>query len=527
MPTIARRRFHNSSWHDRLARILAAIAANSWAGRPCHERYEATSKLWPCLFLFLLPLAGCQTAEPRKGIDEVEQIVRERAQARIHWNQGTAPDAQVAQAVATMLSRELTAESAVQVALLNNPRLQATYEDLGIAQADVVQAGLLKNPVFDLSVRFPDRSPGKTYLNFSAAEDFIDVFLLPARRKLAAARFEAAKLRVTQEVLDLAAEVKSAFYACQSAEQTAELRRTTAEASAASFDAAKRLHDAGNMNDLDFSTEGAQNARAKIDVTDAEENTLETRERLSALMGLANEPAWKTAGRLPDPPQLEIAPEGLEKLALANRLDLQAARQDVLAQGRALGMASQFRFLPDATLGPDAERETDGQWRIGPTLTVPLPIFDQGQAGIARGQAMLRQSEARYAALAIDVRSQVRSARTRMFHARAKLELYRAEILALAEQQLQQSELHYNAMFIGVFRLLQAKREQIEAGRQYIEALNDYWTARAQLERAVGGKLPPAVQSTTTQATTEPSLPSPAPASQPAHEHHHHHGDEP
>ncbi|MDB5334340.1 MAG: outer rane efflux protein, partial [Phycisphaerales bacterium] len=210
-----------------------------------------------------------------------------------------------------------------------------------------------------------------------------------------------------------------------------------------------------------------------------------------------------------------------------NRLDLQAARQDVLAQGRALGMASQFRFLPDATLGPDAERETDGQWRIGPTLTVPLPIFDQGQAGIARGQAMLRQSEARYAALAIDVRSQVRSARTRMLHARAKVELYRAEILPLAEQQLQQSELHYNAMFIGVFRLLQAKREQIDAGRQYIEALNDYWTARAQLERAVGGKLPPAVQSTTTQATTEPSLPSPAPATQPAHEHHHHHGDEP
>ncbi|MDB5290032.1 MAG: czcC 1 [Phycisphaerales bacterium] len=482
-----------------------------------------TTKTWACISLALLTLAGCQSVEPRKGFDEVERVVRERSQARIHWNQGTGPDAQVVQAVDAMLARELSAESAVQIALLNNPRLQATYEDLGIAQADVVQAGLLKNPVFDLSVRFPDRPPGKTYLNFSAAEDFIDVFLLPARKKLAESRFEAARLRVTHEVLDLAADVKSAFYAYQSAEQTAELRRTTEEAFAASFEAAKRLHDAGNLNDLDFTTEATQYARAKIDLTDAEENALEARERLNALMGLSGEAtAWKAEGRLPEPPAQEIAPEGLEKLAVQNRLDLQAARQDVVSQGQALGMTSQFRFLPDATLGPEAERETDGQWRIGPTLSVPLPIFDQGQAGISRGQAMLRQSEDRYAALAIDIRSQVRAARTRMFHARAKAEFYRSEVLPLAQRQLEQMQLHYNAMFVGVFQLLQAKREQIDAGRQYIEALKDYWTARAELERAVGGKLPPAVQ-TPSSATSQPSS---APASQPSHEHHHH-GDEP
>jgi cobalt-zinc-cadmium efflux system outer membrane protein len=481
------------------------------------------TKTFPCVLLALFTLAGCQSTEPRAGFDEVEHVVHDRSQARIHWNQGTASDAQAAQAVRMMLGRELTTETAVQIALLNSPRLQGTYEELGIAQAEVVQAGLLKNPVFDLSVRFPDRPPGKTYLNFSAAEDFIDVFLLPARKKLAEARFDAARLRVTHEVLDLAAEVKSAFYGYQSAEQTAELRRTTAEAFAVSFDAAKRLHDAGNMNDLDFTSEGAQNARAKIDLADAEESALEARERLNALMGLWGEAtAWKAEGRLPEPPAQEIAPEGLETLAVRNRLDLQAARQDVLTQGRSLGMASQFRFLPDATLAPDAEREADGQWRIGPTLTVPLPIFDQGQAGIARAQAILRQSEDRYAALAIDVRSQVRSARTRMFHARAKAEFYRSEVLPLAQRQLDQMQLHYNAMFVGVFRLLQAKREQIDAGRQYIEALKDYWTARAELERAVGGKLPPAVQA----RSVPTSQPSSAPASQPSHEHHHH-GDEP
>jgi len=447
----------------------------------------------------LLLLTGCVSVPKDAGFGDVQSEVTKRIGQKIEWDGRTADDQAVDAKIRAMLWRELTANQAVQIALLNNRHLQATFEDLGIAQADLVQAGLLKNPIFDLGVRIPDRAPPRTYLDIAVVEDFLDVAMLPARKELAADAFEQAKARVTGEAISLAADTSSAFYAYQAAQQSVEFHKTIAQAAAASFDAVKKLHDAGNLNDLEFATQRAENARAQIELTDAQADADDTRERLTDFMGVNSDVQWKAVSRLPDLPATEIEVRGLEDSAVRQRTDLAIAREQVAIQARTLGLTSQFRFFQSAELGPEAERETDGQWRIGPKLSIPLPIFDQGQASTAKAQAQLRQSEQSLIAMELDARSQVRTARKHLLSARAKAILYRDEILPTQQEVLRQTQLQYNGMFVGIFQLLQAKRDQIEASSQYIQTLREYWTARVELERAVGGRLPDVVNSQTTR----------------------------
>jgi cobalt-zinc-cadmium efflux system outer membrane protein len=460
---------------------------------------------------------GCASAPSRQSsFADVHRTVADRIGADVRWNAPSPQsDAQLDAAVRGMLAKELTADEAVQVALLYNRNLQATFEDLGIAHADLVQAGLLKNPVFDLGIRFPDRPPGKTYLNFAITESFLDVLWLPARKRIAAAQFEQVKAKITDEVLKLAADTKSAFYAYQAAEHSVELRRTVLDAMTASAQAAKALHDAGNMTDVDFLAQRAQEVRARIDLKNAESDAVDAKEKVTALMGLgASQTDWKSAGRLPDLPANEIEPNGLESLAIRQRADLAAAKSEVIALGRTAGLAEQTRFFAQADLGLEAERETEGQWRIGPALSLPLPIFDQGQAVVERSAAALRQSQQRYAALAVEIRSQVRAARAKMFAAREKATYYRDELLPLQQQVIDQTLRQYNGMYVGVFQLLQAKRDQVDAGREYIDSLREYWLARCELERAIGGRLPGSSHPSTLPAATQPAA---------DHEHEGHH----
>jgi cobalt-zinc-cadmium efflux system outer membrane protein len=469
-------------------------------------------------------LAGCASTSPDQSFARVQSLAGERIGQRVQWNRRTPEDQDVTTSLRDLLERPLDADAAVQISLLNNRRLQATFEDLGIAQADFVQAGLLQNPVFTFSARFPNQAPKKTYLDIAAAENFLNLFLIPARRKIAAAQLEQATARVTGEVLALAAETESAFYTYQAAEQTVELRRTIADAASASLDAAAKLREAGNTTDLDYYGERAQAARTTVELANAAADAHDAREHLNALMGLwGPQTAWSVAGRLPDLPAGEVRPQGLETLAIQQRQDLAAARGEVLAQARLYGFTLDTRFFAQADLGVEAERETDGQWRIGPTLSVPIPLFDQGQAAIARAAAVLRQSQQRYAALAVDIRSQVRAARSRMFNARAAAQFYHDEVLPTQQRYLAQAQLHYNGMFVSVFQLLQAKRDAIDAAAQYILALRTYWTSRAELERALGGRLPPAgpLAPATRPASTD------AAGNSSATPEHHHHGDQP
>lgn len=474
------------------------------------------------LTLALLALASCTRLVPGAGFTDVEKVTSERTGMRIHWNGRTPDDEAAAKFVRDILSHELTADDAVQIALLNNRDLQATYERLGVAQADLVQAGLLKNPVFSGNVRVA--GPG-TGVELSLVEDFLDVFVRPLRRRAASAEFERMKLEVTKAVLDMAAETREAFVATQAGEEMVGLWRSVVQGTGASAETASRIHTAGNMSDLDFTNEQALHAQAELDLAGAVADVQAAREKLTGLMGLWGASTdWKLAPRLPEIPAGEIKPEGLESLAIVQRPDLAAIRQEILGLAESFGIAQIYGIIPEVNLGGDGQREINGPWATGPAFGFPLPLFDRGQAAILKADATIRQSRERYAALAIEIRSQVRAARTKLFAARGRADFYRRVLLPLRTRVVQQTQLRYNSMLIGVFQLLAAKRDEMETARQSIEALKDYWLSRGELERAVGGKLPPAeVLPSLMPGKNDAVLPPQS--NEPMSGHHHHHGD--
>lgn len=437
---------------------------------------------------------GCASVPKEAGFPDVQKLIEQRIGWRVHWNQGTPEDTAVADAVRSMLRQELTPDAAVQIALLNNRSLQATYEDLGIAQADVVQAGLLRNPVFLASFRFQDKAIGghrSTNTEFSVDQDFLDLFVRPLRKKVAAEQFEQEKLRIGNAILNLAAEVRSAYYILLADEQMLEMRRTVSRATEAAADIAGRQHEAGTLRTLDLTNQQGFHAQAKLDVVRIETMIIADRERLNRLMWLwGTDTTWKLPNRLPELPKAEVALEHLESTAVSQRLDIAAARHETQAIAHALLLTKKFRYVSMLDFGVDTEHDVaDGVNLTGPHLTIELPIFDQRQAKIARIEAQLRQSQQRLSSLSIDIRSEVREARDRLMASRNVVKYYHDVVLPLRQRIVDESQLYYNGMLIGVYELLLAKQNQINAGREYIEALRDYWTARSDVDRAVGGRL--------------------------------------
>jgi outer membrane protein, heavy metal efflux system len=431
-------------------------------------------------------LAACAHVDPNPAFAELAKTVHLRTGKRVQWNRGSAADAEAQAAVTSLLHRPLTANSAVQVALLNNRNLQATYEELGVAQADLVEAGLLRNPIFTFERRFPGHA-----LELDLFKEFIDVLLLPLRKRIAAAQFEAAKLRVGHEILTTAADVRAAFYEHQGDQQLIEMRQTVADATALSAETALKMREAGNLRDLDLASEQATHAQAKIELAKSQASAVASREKLNKLMGaFGAQTNWTVSPRLPELPGRDISASQLESRAIQQRFDLAAARQQFIAEARARGIAGAEAVLQGAEVGAHYEHEVEsGVYSIGPSVNVPIPIFNQGQPASARASAKMRQAQQRYLALAAEIRSDVRAARDRMLLARRQVEYFKSTALPMRTRVTQESQLQYNAMQISPFQLLQAKQEEVKAGADSIEALRDYWVARTELEKAVGGDL--------------------------------------
>jgi len=445
--------------------------------------------LWLAVFPALV--LSCAQVPREAGFGDVQKLVEERIDYRLHWNQGTDADVEVEKMIDQMLADELNLDAVVQIALLNNPRLQATYEELGVSQADVVAAGLLENPVIFGQARFPDRYPRLTNLEFGVTQNFLNLLMLPARKKLAAVQFERAKLRAADEVITLASEVQKSYYDVLGAKQVKQMSALISAAAQRSFEMARRLHAAGNIGALELAHEQGQFEQTRIALADSETRVLAAREKLTELMGLwGKHTLWKIPAQLPDVPQQEHGLEHLETFAIANRLDMAASRKEMEALAQALGITIDWRYFGSVDVGISTERDTDGQWVVGPSLALELPVFNQGQADIARRQSQLRQSQERLKARAIEIRAEIRSLRNRLIMTRNLIDHYRKVILPLREQIVDLTLQKYNYMLVGPFDLLTAKKQQFDDYRKYIETVRDYWIIRTEMARAAGGRLP-------------------------------------
>ena len=438
--------------------------------------------------VFLVAAAGCASVERTAAMQDVDRAVWARIDEHVQWQQNSDEDHAAEVQIRTLLKDELSVQEAVRIALLNNRGLQANYERLGISQADLVQAGMLENPELSLQYLFGDEGD---LLEASIIQPLMNVVTLAARKKIEQAQAQQVRLEVAQSVLDVALEVRAAYYAVVADTQAIELMGEATRGTEAAADLAARQYRAGNLSRREQALQQIAYAQAALETAQAQARLASDRERLNRLLGLWGEDTrWTAPNRLPEMPAVLPPLDQVERLAVMHRLDLAAAEAEVEAAYRAWGLTRDTRWLSALGIGITFKREPNGEKLLGPEVSLGLPIFDQGQAQVARRASELRQSERRLEATAVDVRSQAREARLRLQAAHEVVMHYRNAVLPLQQTVVAETLKFYNGMLIGVYELLAAQQGQAHAARQHIEASKAFWLTWVDLERAVGTSLP-------------------------------------
>lgn len=429
-------------------------------------------------------LAGaCAPASARRGSQGIEGLVSDRTGTAVRWSDCDSV------ALPPIPAGPLGLDSAVRLALQRNPNLHASLASVGIVAADLWQASLLPNPALSAQYGAPVQG-GTAFTSIGLGFSVVSALQVPLRRRIAAADLASAEQRVADGVLGLVADVRRAYIGVQHAQQLLELRQNQVAATTAAAGAAASLRSAGNVSALSLASEEATAAQAAADMSETVREVEVARADLSRLLGAGvADTLWSIPQLLRDPDSAAWRMATLDSLALARRLDVAAARDAVRAAAAALGLSERFALLADGTIGAFVEREPDGRF-AGPTLGIPIPVFDQGGAAIARARAVLRERVARHDALVGDVHAEVRTQLAQLRGARDRAQQMRRVVLPLRRRVVAEAQRHVNVNDISVFTLLQAKHAELESARAYLDALRDYWNARGNLERTVGGTLP-------------------------------------
>ena len=453
------------------------VRARGAAGRPARR----TAGL-----LIAAVLGGCASFSPDGGFGSVQETARDKLGKELVMARGDADLASIDERVAGLLAQPLTMESAVQVALLNNRGLQAGFQDLGITEADLVQAGRLPNPGFTFArLTRGDEVELERSLHFNLAR----LIAMPLVLEVEQRRFEQVRSQVAMQVLALAVATRKAWIHAVAAEEAVRYTRQVMQAAEAGAELARRMAAVGNFNKLQRAREQGFYAEAALNLAQAQQAQLSSRERLTRLLGLwGAQTQFALPERLPDLPGVPPDQPDIERAALAQRLDVQAARLAAEQTAKNLGLTRTTRFVNVLELGleynTDNQQATQRGWEIG----IELPLFDWGGARVAKAEAVYMQALHRAAETAINARSEVREAYANYRSAWDIARHHRDEIVPLRQQIAEENVLRYNGMLIGVFELLADARVQIASVRGAIAALRDFWLAQADLEMALIGK---------------------------------------
>ncbi|WP_338340511.1 TolC family protein [Burkholderia vietnamiensis] len=437
----------------------------------------------------LVVLAGCTTFSRDGGFNTVSTTASERLGKEALFVRTEQDRDAVAQRTRELLGKPLAMDDAVQVALLNNAGLQASYAELGISEADLVQAGRLPNPGFSFSRTHWSDNFGITR-TFSA--NVLAILTLPLATRIESRRFEQTKLETADAMLKVAADARRAYVSAVAAEQSAKYAEQVKDSASAGAELAHRMQQAGNASRLDYARQQAFYADAATQVAKARQQAFAAREKLTRVMGV-----WGTATqyslpeRLPDLPKERPELKDLEVFAMQNRLDIQAARLRTQGVATSLGLSKATRFVNALEVGYLNNFETDKGHERGYEISVEIPIFDWGSAKVARAEALYMQSASKLAQTAVDARSEVRESYVAYVTNYDIARHYRDEVVPLRKTISDEMLLRYNGMLASAFDLLADSREQVNAVNGYIDALKDYWLAETDLQLALGGRLPP------------------------------------
>lgn len=433
-------------------------------------------------------LAACKTLSPDGGMDIVAGAVGDALSKDVSAirtpDQAAAAHARIEQ----LLRRPLTVGAAVRIALSNNRGLQAAYNELGIAEASMVEASLPPSPTLSLQ-----RISGQVEIEIERriVENILALATLPARTEIAGEQFRAAQLRAAQETLRIAAETRRAYYRSIAALELSGFLDELAATAETASELAKRLSESGGMNKLDLAREQVFHAEIAAQVAKARQEATSERERLVRALGLSgSDLAFKLPKSLPALPSRPRNLPSVEMQALAGRLDLQIARIDLNSLAKSYGLTSATRFLnllDVSAVGKTTVDKLTGEHirDLGFEAAIQIPLFDFGEVRVRKAEETYMQAVNHLVEMSVNARSQAREAYQAYRSAYGIAARYRDEVLPLRQTISDETSLRYNAMMTDVFGLLTEARERITSRSNGIEAERDFWLSTVDLDAAI------------------------------------------
>ena len=468
------------------------------------NRLRIRSRHVAAVFAALL-VSGCATFSPDRGMTVVADVAGDAINKDVISIQ-TADDAVRAQdAVKRLLRQTLTVDSAVQVALLNNRGLQASYNELALAEADMVRESLPPNPTFSI---FRIAGGGALEAERQVVGNILALSTLPFRSEIARQRFQQAQLRAAEETLRLAAEVRRTYYRAVAANELVGLltdAKSTAESTA---QLASKLGQTGALNKLDQAREQVFYAETTAELATVRQDATSSRERLSRLLGLWDGNLdFRLPGKLPPLPGRPLSLPGIEVDAVEHRVDLQIARIELAALAKSLDLTGATRFVTLLDVAGVDRKTIDPNGTAfrerGFNVQFQIPIFDGGEVRVRQAAETYNQAFNLLTERAVNVRSEARDA-YRVYRSTYDIAgYYQREVLPLRKIITDEIQLRFGSMQDDVFALLTEARQRNGSRRAAIEAKREFWLAQSELKTAVNGGGGETAKPTRTPATAQ------------------------
>ena len=439
-----------------------------------------------CVVLLALTLTSCANFSSDGGFTSVSKLTNEKVGADVKWARTDGERDNITARVNELLAPPLSADNAVQIALLNNRGLQADFAELGIAEASMVAASRLPNPGFSY---IRSKRGDEIEIGRGVHFNLMRLLTMPLTAKMESARFEVAQGAAAMAAIRLAGETRKAYFQAVAAEEGVRYAMKVRDVAEASAELARRMAGVGNWSRLQQAREQGFYADAALNFARAEQARVRSREALTRLLGLwGRATAFVLPERLADLPKAADERPDIEQRAMASRLDVMGAKRSAESLASNLGLSKATRFINVLEAGVTRETSNEAPTRRGYEIAIELPLFDWGTSRIAQAETLYRQAINRAAQTAINARSEVRESYLGYRVAYDIAKHYRDEVVPIRKRIADENLLRYNGMLIGVFDLLSDARSQISSVNAYIESLRDFWLAECDLQMAMIGK---------------------------------------
>ncbi len=438
-----------------------------------------------------LTLAGCASTAIDQNFRSVQKMTQERLGSEVKWLTNDEARRQAQTDADALLTKPLGADDAVRLALTYSPALQAMLYEGAADSASATQSARLPNPVFAFERLV--RNPGgvrELELTRTLSFSVLDLLLLPSRMRSADHRQQASRISLARNVVQVATETRQAWVNAVAAQQSLQYVQQVKATADASSELARRMQAVGNYSKLQRAREQAFAADAVAQFARATQAARSSHEALVRALGLNEQQAaaLNLPERLPDLPAQPIDEATVAKAAMEQRLDVRLARSNLDFVASEQGLTRITSIVNGLEVGITRKSETGLAPQRGYDLSVPLPIFDFGDAIRAHAESTYMSAFYRAAQTAVDANSQVRENYGAYRTAYDLARHYRDEIVPLRKTIAEENILRYNGMLIGVFELLADSREQIGSVVQAIEAQRDFWLSDAALQATLIGQ---------------------------------------